>query len=67
MSWPFTAHQCPVCKYFQAIDPPAHDDVGYELPGLCAHPRIGMELFVPRDPARFGGCDLFRPTRGDPP
>jgi hypothetical protein len=60
MSWPFTSHQCPLCRYFQALDPPAHDDAGYELPGLCAHPLIAMELFTPRDAARFGECDLFQ-------
>ena len=56
MSWPYMPHQCSSCRYFVAFDPPAHDDRGYELPGACAHPRIGMELFVargdPRAPSR---------------
>jgi hypothetical protein len=60
MSWPFTSHQCPHCTYFEALDPPAHDDAGYEMPGLCAHPLIGMELYVSGDPARLGDCELFR-------
>jgi hypothetical protein len=61
MSWPYLRHQCPRCRYFVAIDPPRHDDSGYELPGVCAHPRIGMELFIPREALarRLGDCDLF--------
>lgn len=61
MSWPYMPHQCSTCRYFVAFDPPAHDDRGYELPGACAHPRIGMELFVARGDLarRLGDCDLF--------
>jgi hypothetical protein len=61
MSWPYLPHQCPRCRYFAALDPPAHDDRGYELPGVCAHPLIGMELFVARGDLarRLGDCDLF--------
>ena len=61
MSWPYMPHQCSSCRYFVAFDPPAHDDWGYELPGACAHPRIGMELFVARGDLarRLGDCDLF--------
>jgi hypothetical protein len=64
MSWPFTPHQCPGCAYFEALYPPAQDDAGYELPGLCAHPLVGMELFVPLDAARFGDCELFHRRPG---
>jgi hypothetical protein len=41
--------------------PTAHDDSGYELPGACTHPLIGMELFVARDDLsrRLGDCELF--------
>jgi hypothetical protein len=61
MSWPYLPHQCPRCRYFIAFDPPRRDDNGFELPGACAHPRIGMELFVTREglARRFGDCDLF--------
>jgi hypothetical protein len=54
-------HQCPCCRYFVAFDPVAHDDSGYELPGACAHPLIGMELFVAREALtdRLGDCELF--------
>jgi hypothetical protein len=43
------------------IDPSRRDDSGYELRGACAHPRIGMELFVTREglARRFGDCELF--------
>jgi len=66
MSWPYLPHQCPDCRYFVAIDPPRCDDSGYELPGLCAHPRVGMELFVTRTGLadRIGDCDLFVPAPG---
>jgi hypothetical protein len=60
MSWPFTPHQCRRCVYFEALEPPLRDDAGYALPGLCAHPQIGMELYVSRSEARLADCDLFR-------
>jgi hypothetical protein len=65
MSWPYLPHQCPRCRYFVAIDPPPCDDTGYELPGGCAHPLIGMELFVTREglARRFGDCELFTAVR----
>jgi hypothetical protein len=61
MSWPYLPHQCPRCRYFVAFDPLRRDDNGFELPGACAHPMIGMELFVTREglARRFGDCDLF--------
>lgn len=64
MSWPYLPHQCPGCRYFVAIDSPHRDDSGYELPGACAHPLIGMELFVTREglAGRFGDCELFLPA-----
>jgi hypothetical protein len=49
MPWPFMSSQCPDCHYFAPFEPPAEDDAGYQLPGVCRHPSIGMELFVPRD------------------
>jgi hypothetical protein len=69
MSWPFTPHQCPRCAYFEALEPPLRDDAGYALPGLCAHPQIGMELYVSRSEGRLADCDLFRPAPagGDQP
>jgi hypothetical protein len=67
MSWPYSPDQCPRCRYFEELVPPAHDDAGYELPGVCRHPRIGMELFVPmeRAPRQFGSCPLFHPAPRD--
>ena len=47
-SWPYMPHQCPECHYFQPASPPFVDDSGYEIPGFCRHPRIGMELFRPQ-------------------
>jgi hypothetical protein len=66
MSWPYLPRPCPGCRYFVAIDPPRRDDRGYELRGACAHPRIGMELFVAREglARRLGHCDLFVPVPG---
>lgn len=49
MPWPYMPSQCSTCRYFQAFEPAAEDDGGYQLPGFCGHPQIGMELFVPRD------------------
>ena len=45
MSWPYTPSECPRCRYFDAFNPSTRDDVGYEIVGLCLHPRIAMELF----------------------
>jgi len=45
MSWPYTPSECPRCRYFDALNPSARDDAGYEIVGLCLHPRIAMELF----------------------
>jgi hypothetical protein len=59
-SWPYLDGQCPDCFYFQVASPPFVDDSGYEIPGFCGHPRIGMELFRPRklDLSR-DRCPLF--------
>jgi hypothetical protein len=37
------------------------DDSGYEILGLCCHPRIGMELFQPQklDLSKADRCPLF--------
>jgi hypothetical protein len=34
------------------------------MPGICAHPRIAMELFVTREGLadRMGNCNLFFPA-----
>ena len=65
MSWPFTPHQCPHCRYFAGFERPGRDDRGHELPGACAHPRIGMELFVARGELRrrLRDCALFASKR----
>jgi hypothetical protein len=43
------------------LEPPAFDDVGYEIVGGCLHPRIAMELFrfKQRDPAEMERCPCF--------
>jgi hypothetical protein len=62
MSWPWSPHQCPHCRYLAAFDPPRTDDAGFEMPGFCLHPRIGMELFLPKrlDLEQLEPCPLFR-------
>jgi hypothetical protein len=67
MSWPFSAAECPRCHYLESLDPPAFDDVGYEIPGVCLHPRIGMDLFVfkERDPTTMAPCPCFRERERD--
>ena len=61
MSWPFSPGECPLCRYFQALEPSAFDDAGYEIVGGCLHPRIAMELFrfKQRDPAEMERCPCF--------
>jgi hypothetical protein len=46
VAWPYMASQCPTCRYFRPFELDARDDAGYQLPGACLHPSIGMELFV---------------------
>ena len=60
MPWPFMPSQCPSCRYFAGFEPYAEDDSGYRLPGVCRHPAIGMELFVPKDRPSLADatCDL---------
>ena len=60
-SWPYLPAQCPHCLYFRPEEPPFTDDSGYEIPGFCSHPRIGMELFRPQklDVSRADPCRLF--------
>jgi len=64
MPWPYMPSQCPTCRYFFALDPPAEDDSGYKLPGVCRHARIGMELFVPKGRSALADatCELHWPT-----
>lgn len=59
MSWPFGPDECPRCRYLEPFDRPDHDDSGYEVIGLCSHPRIAMDLFVSQRP---GGCDGALPV-----
>lgn len=62
MSWPYSPHECPECRYVERLEPPLRDDAGYEIVGLCRHPRIAMELFVlqRRDPVTLEPCPCFR-------
>ena len=46
--WPYLPGHCPHCAYLHELSPPARDEAGYEIPGICCHPRIGMELFRPQ-------------------
>ena len=46
-SWPFMPAQCPRCAYLHEMTSFV-DDSGFEVRGFCRHPRIAMELFVPR-------------------
>jgi len=57
--------QCPTCRYFTPFEPQAEDDAGYKLPGLCRHPQIAMELFLPRDRPELSSatCDLRWPVQ----
>jgi hypothetical protein len=59
MSWPFGSAECPRCRYFERLDPPAEDDAGYEIVGLCSHPRIAGELFRFKERQVTGGCPCF--------
>jgi hypothetical protein len=68
VSWPYLPDECPRCHYFVAVDEPCSDDSGYEIPGICAHPLIAMELFVTREglARRLAHCRFFAPT-SEPP
>jgi hypothetical protein len=61
MSWPYSSRECPRCHYFARLDPPAFDDVGYEIVGTCLNPKIGMDLFIlkERDPEKMEPCPCF--------
>jgi hypothetical protein len=59
MSWPYTPSECPLCRYFGAIEPPLEDDSGYEVVGVCRNPRIAMELFRLRERQEPTHCPLF--------
>lgn len=62
MSWPYSPKECPRCRYLAPLDPPAFDDAGYQIVGVCLHPRIGMDLFCfkQRDPETMQPCPCFR-------
>lgn len=72
-NWPYLPGQCPRCHYVHEITPPFLDDSGYEIVGFCRHPRIGMQLFIPkqRKPSENERCPCFHPapasTSGQPP
>jgi soluble P-type ATPase len=31
MSWPYSPKECPRCRFFERLDPPARGDAGYEI------------------------------------
>jgi hypothetical protein len=66
MSWPFGSDECPRCRYFEPLDPAAKDDAGYEIVGLCSHPRIAGELFRFKERQVTGGCPCFNERRRTP-
>lgn len=63
MSWPFGESECPRCRYFEPLDPPAYDDVGYEIVGFCLHPRIATELFRMKTRGAAKDCPCFSAQR----
>lgn len=67
MSWPYSPKECPRCRYLEPLDPPALDDVGYEIVGFCRSVRIAMDLFVfkRRDPEAMDPCPCFRERRAE--
>ena len=66
MSWPYSPLECPRCRYLEPLEPPAQDDSGYEIVGVCTHPRIAMDLFLfkRRDPTTMEPCPFLTP-KGD--
>jgi len=62
VSWPYSPRECPHCRFFERLRPPAFDDVGYEIVGVCVNARIGMDLFAfkQRDPNAMEPCPCFR-------
>lgn len=62
MSWPYSPDECPRCRYLERLEPPARDDAGYELVGLCRHPQLATELFLlqERDASELEPCPCFR-------
>jgi hypothetical protein len=48
----------------QPLSPPAFDDAGYEIVGVCLHPRISTDLFLFKERAQnVGSCPCFRKRR----
>jgi hypothetical protein len=68
LSWPFLPGECPRCRYHEPFDEPVREDntFGYEIVGLCLHPRIGMELFRRQLGEEDDGshCPCFTRKRG---
>jgi hypothetical protein len=64
VSWPYSPQQCPTCLFLQPLSPPAFDDAGYEIVGVCLHPRISTDLFLFKERAQnVGSCPCFRKRR----
>ncbi len=66
MSWPYSARDCSRCHYHEALEPPLEDDAGFEIVGLCYHPRIATELFQMRTRSDPVDCPCFL-RRNDSP
>jgi hypothetical protein len=60
-SWPYLPGQCPHCFYFQAERPTFTEDLGYEIVGVCLHPRVGMGPFRSQklERSKVDPCRLF--------
>jgi hypothetical protein len=65
VSWPYGPNECPRCHYFERLDPAAIDDAGYEIVGVCRHPRIATDLFLfkQRDATTMESCPCFTPAK----
>ena len=65
MSWPYSPNECPSCVFLQLLDDPAYDDAGYEIVGICQHPKIATDLFLfmKRDQTAMDPCPCFKRKR----
>jgi hypothetical protein len=67
VSWPYSPRECPECRFFEPVPAPAYGNDGWEIAGLCGHPRIATDLFLvrTRDPDAMEPCSCFRPRASE--